>query len=123
MGSASITHTVGPEHTALAVRSGDVEVLGTPVLLAWCEEATCDALSLDPEQTSVGARVEIGHLIPSPVGTTIIANADMIARDGRLVTFRIEAVDTSGALVATGQIRRIVVDRDRFLARLRPVGD
>ncbi len=123
MGSASITHTVGPEHTALAVGSGDVEVLGTPVLLAWCEEASCDALSLDPEQTSVGARIEIDHLIPSPVGTTIVANADMIARDGRLVTFRVEAVDTHGALVASGQIRRIVVNRDRFLARVPHMGD
>ncbi len=123
MGSASVTHTVRPEHTALAVGSGDVEVLGTPVLLAWCEEATCEALSLDPGQTSVGARVELEHLIPSPVGTTIIANADVIARDGRLVTFRIEAVDTSGALVGSGQIRRIVVDRERFLSRVRPVGD
>ncbi|MFL6089563.1 MAG: thioesterase family protein [Aeromicrobium sp.] len=123
MGSASITHIVGPEHTALAVGSGDVDVLGTPVLLAWCEEATCDALSLDPEQTSVGARIEIDHLIPSPVGTTIIANADLIARDGRLVTFRVEAVDTHGALVASGQIRRIVVNRDRFLARVPHMGD
>jgi predicted thioesterase len=123
MGSASITHTVGPEHTARALRSGSVEVLATPILLAWCEEATCDALSLDPEQTSVGARVEIDHLIPSPVGTTIIASADMIARDGRLVTFRVEAVDTSGALVGSGQVRRIVVDRDRFLSRLKRVGD
>ena len=32
MGSASITHVVGPEHTAVAVGSGDVEVLATPVL-------------------------------------------------------------------------------------------
>jgi predicted thioesterase len=105
------------------VGSGDVDVLGTPVLLAWCEEATCDALSLEHGQTSVGARVEIEHLIPSPIGTTIIANADVIARDGRLVTFRVEAVDTSGALVGSGQIRRIVVDRDRFLARVPHVGD
>lgn len=123
MRSASIAHTVGPEHTAMAVGSGDVEVLGTPVLLAWCEEATCDALSLEHGQTSVGARVEIEHLIPSPIGTTIIANADLIAREGRLVTFRVEAVDGSGALVGSGQIRRIVVDRDRFLSRLRRVGD
>ena len=123
MGSASITHVVGPEHTAKAVGSGDVDVLATPILLAWCEEATCDALSLDPGQTSVGARVEIEHLIPSPIGTTVIANADMIARDGRLVTFRVEAVDASGALVGSGQIRRIVVNRDRFLARVPHVGD
>jgi predicted thioesterase len=123
MGSSSITHVVGPEDTAQAAGSGDVEVLATPTLLAWLEEATCDALSLDPEQTSVGARVELEHLIPSAVGTTIIANADLIDRDGRLVTFRVEAVDGDGALVGSGQVRRIVVDRERFLARVKPVGE
>ncbi len=123
MGGTSHTHVVGPEHTARAVGSGDLDVQGTPVLLAWCEQATCEALSLEPGQTSVGTRVEIEHLVASPIGATIIANADIVARDGRLVTFRVEAVDDAGALVGSGEVRRVVVDRDRFLARLRPVGD
>jgi len=115
----SVTHTVTPEHTARAVGSGDLEVLGTPVLLAWCEEATCAALPLDDDQTSVGTRVEIEHLAASPVGVTITTTADVIARDGRLVTFRVAAVDDAGTLVGTGEVRRVIVERDRFLARLR----
>lgn len=120
---ASITRVVGPEHTAIAVGSGDVEVFATPVLLAWCEEATCAALDLEPHQTSVGTRVEIEHLAASPVGATITATADVIARDGRLVQFRVHAVDGDGLLVGTGEVRRIVVDRERFLSRVKPVGD
>jgi predicted thioesterase len=120
---ASITRRVGREHTAPALGSGDVEVFATPMLLAWCEEATCAALSLGPEQTSVGTRVEIEHLVASPVGATITATAEIVARDGRMVTFRVEATDDSGALIGSGEVRRVVVDRDRFLARLRTVGD
>jgi fluoroacetyl-CoA thioesterase len=116
---ASITHVVGPEHAAPALGSGDVPVFATPMLVAWCEEATCAALPLEATQTSVGTRVSIEHLVASPVGATVTATAEIIARDGRLVTFRVEAVDDSGALIGSGEVRRVIVERDRFLARLR----
>lgn len=116
---ASVTHVVGPEHAAPALGSGDVAVFATPMLLAWCEEATCVALPLPPEQTSVGTRVSVDHLVASPVGATVTASAEIIARDGRMVTFRVEAVDDSGALIGTGEVRRVIVDRDRFMDRLR----
>lgn len=116
---ASVTHIVGTEHSAPALGSGDVPVFATPVLVAWCEEATCAALPLESDQTSVGTRVSIEHLVASPVGATVTATAEIIARDGRLVTFRVEAVDDSGALIGSGEVRRVIVDRDRFLGRLR----
>jgi predicted thioesterase len=114
-----VTHVIGPEHTARAVGSGDLEVLGTPVLLAWCEEATCAELDLADDQTSVGTRVSVEHLTASPIGAIVTATAEVIARDGRLVTFRVSAVDDEGTLIGTGEVRRVIVDRDRFLARLR----
>lgn len=122
-GSAEITHRVRPEDTARAVGSGDLEVLGTPVLLAWCEEATCAALDLHPGETSVGTRVELEHLAPSPVGTTVTASAEIIARDGRLVRFGVHAVDDTGALIGSGEVRRVIVDRERFLSRIAAVGE
>lgn len=122
MTDASVTHTVGPEHTARAVGSGDLDVLGTPVVLAWLEEATCAALVLEDSQTSVGTRVEVQHLVASAVGATITATASVIQRDGRLVIFDVAARDQNEVLVASGQVRRIVVDRARFLSRVPPVG-
>ena len=119
----TVTRTVGSEHTAKAVGSGDVEVFATPILLAWCEEATCAALELEPGQTSVGTRIAIEHLVASPVGTVITATAEVIARDGRLVTFGVHAVDDSGTLIGSGEVRRVVVDRERFLSRIAPVGE
>lgn len=116
-------HRVEHRHTAAAVGSGDLEVLGTPVLLAWLEAATCAALDLEADQTSVGTRVAVEHLAASPLGSRVTTQADVTARDGRLVTFAVAAHDERGTLVAHGEIRRVIVDRERFLARLHSPTD
>lgn len=123
METASITHTVSSADTARALGSGDLDVLATPRLLAWCEEATCAALDLSPAQTSVGTRIELEHLAASVVGTVVTATATVIYQDGRLLRFQIVAQDTAGTLLATGEVRRVIVDRERFLSRIAPVGD
>ncbi|NRQ50027.1 thioesterase family protein [Aeromicrobium stalagmiti] len=123
MESASVTHVVTDADTARALGSGDLDVLATPRVLAWLEEATCAALDLPPEQTSVGTRVEIEHLVASPVGATVTATATVVHTDGRLVRFQVVALDAAGALLASGEVRRVAVDRERFLSRITPVGD
>src|SRR3954451_17088311 len=110
MESARVTHTVTVADTARAVGSGDLDVLGTPVVLAWCEEATCAALELDATQNSVGTRVDLEHLAASPIGAEVTATANVIHTDGRLVRFQVAAHDAGGALLATGEIRRVIVD-------------
>lgn len=114
MDTASVTHTVSDSDTAIAVGSGDLPVLGTPVVLAWCEEATCAALELGPEQTSVGTRVDLEHLAASPVGAEVTATATVVHTDGRLVRFQVAALDSAGTLLATGEIRRVIVERERL---------
>ena len=42
---ATQEHVVAENDTAAAVGSGDLPVLGTPRLLAWCEAATCAAVA------------------------------------------------------------------------------
>ena len=123
METVSIKHTVNDVDTASAVGSGDLPVLGTPVVLAWCEEATCAALELAPAQTSVGTRVELEHLAACPVGTEVTATATVIHTDGRLVRLQVAAVDASSTLLASGGIRRVIVERERFMSRITPVGD
>lgn len=123
METASVTHTVTPDDTARALGSGDLEVLATPTVLAWCEEATCAALELDATETSVGTRVDLEHLAACPVGAEVTATATVIHTDGRLVRFQVVAHDQGGTLLGAGEIRRVVVDRERFLSRISPVGD
>ncbi|MET0953913.1 MAG: hotdog domain-containing protein [Aeromicrobium sp.] len=123
MDTAKVTHTVTAADTARALGSGDLDVLATPRVLAWCEEATCAALDLTAQQTSVGTRVELEHLAASPIGAVVTATATVVYSDGRLVRFQVSAQDSSGTLLASGEVRRVVVDRERFLSRIRPVGD
>jgi predicted thioesterase len=110
--------------TAIALGSGDVPVLATPRVLAWLEAATVEALaaSMAPGSTSVGTRVEIEHLMASPVGADVVASASVSYVDGRLVRFEVAAEhrigDAPAQVVATGRVTRVVVDRDRFLGRL-----
>lgn len=122
---ATLRFTVTGEDTAAAMGSGDLPVLATPRLLAWCEAATCAALdpTLPDGASSVGTRVELAHLAASPVGARLQVSASASYADGRLHRFRVAArhlgVDgTAGAVVGAGEITRVVVDSGRFLARL-----
>ncbi|HPU13108.1 MAG TPA: thioesterase [Aeromicrobium sp.] len=116
-------HVVGAEHTAVAVGSGDLEVLGTPVLIAWLEQATCAELELDQGLTSVGIEVHVNHVAPSAIGSTITANASITFNDGRNVDFDVSAYDQADTLVADGKVRRVIVNAERFISRLTSVGD
>jgi fluoroacetyl-CoA thioesterase len=124
--SATLQFEVTETDTAAAVGSGDLPVLGTPRLLAWCEAATCAAVadSLDASSSSVGTRVAIEHLAASPVGERVEVTASIAYVDGRLVRFSVAASHVAdGKVVGTGEVTRVVVDRDRFLARVSGAPD
>ena len=110
----ALRFTVTDDDTAVAVGSGSLPVLGTPRLLAWCEAATCAEIesALAAGETSVGTRIQLEHLAASPVGAEV---------DGRLHRFAVAARHTSdGKVVASGEVTRVVVDAERFLARISP---
>jgi fluoroacetyl-CoA thioesterase len=105
--------------TAAALGSGDVPVLATPRLIALMEAATVQVAEpyVGVGQTTVGTGVRIEHRRATPVGNSI----DIIATPphtvtGHRLTFGVQAVDSSGHVIATGEIDRVIVDRDGFLA-------
>jgi fluoroacetyl-CoA thioesterase len=123
MSEATLTFTVTDADTAIAVGSGSLPVLGTPRLLAWCEAATCAAIedSLADGATSVGTRVQLEHLLASPVGAEVEVTASTAYVDGRLHRFAVAARHTrDGKVVGTGEVTRVVVDATRFMARISP---
>jgi fluoroacetyl-CoA thioesterase len=113
-GTASLV--VSDVDTATALGSGDIDVLGTPRLIALCEAATVSALAdeLDDSVASVGMRIRVDHLQPTPVGAAVTAEAVLDKIDGRRLTFTVSVSDTGG-LVAAGKITRALVDRASFL--------
>jgi predicted thioesterase len=111
---------VAESDTAVALRSGDVPVLATPRLIALVEEASILALAaeLEPNETSVGMRVQLDHLQPTGVGSTVTAEATLERVEGRRLTFTV-TVDDDRGLVAAGKVTRVIVDRGKFLEKVR----
>ena len=90
--TASVTLVVDDADTALALRSGDVPVLGTPRVIALAEEASvagASATTLPEGRTTVGYQVQLAHLTPTPVGGTVVAEATLEQVEGRRLTFRV----------------------------------
>lgn len=117
--SGEATMIVGVDDTAIALGSGDVPVLGTPRIVALCEEATVASVAraLSADVTTVGTRVELTHLRPTPVGGRATAAALLAEVEGRRLTFEVSVSDDGGT-VAHGRVVRAVVDRARFLDSL-----
>ncbi|HKD98139.1 MAG TPA: hotdog domain-containing protein [Micromonosporaceae bacterium] len=116
--SARVELTVTDADTAQAVGSGDVPVLGTPRLVALAEAATvaATAAQLDRGSTTVGTRVELDHTAASAVGRRVTVLAVLSKVDGRRLVFDIVVRDGQEQ-VAEGRVERVVVDRQRFLAK------
>lgn len=111
---------VAYEDTAVALKSGEVPVLGTPRVIALVEEAALAAVSdqLPKGHTTVGMRVQVDHLAPTNVGSSVAAEATLEKVEGRRLTFTVSVSDHCG-LVAAGKVTRVVVETERFLEKAR----
>jgi fluoroacetyl-CoA thioesterase len=91
-------------------------VLATPRVVGLCEEASVIALAgqLPAGQTSVGHTVQLDHVAPAGIGTSVTAEATLQKVNGRRLTFTVSLNDQHG-LLAAGILTRVVVDVDRFL--------
>ncbi len=102
--------------TAPAMKSGSLEVLATPALVALLEEAACQALEehLEADQTTVGISINIRHLAPTPPGMKIKARAELLEVEGKKLHFQVEAEDEK-ELIGRGQHSRVIVPAASFL--------
>ncbi len=112
--------TVTECDTAEALGSGDVPVVGTPRLIALCEEACCRAIAgrLGQGRTSVASQVHFDHLAPVKVGGVVIAEATLKRIEGRRLIFTVSVrAKRDGSLVAAGRVVRVLVDTAKFMAK------
>lgn len=112
--------TVVVENTARRIGSGDLEVFATPALAALMENAAMSAVAgeLPDGSTTVGSELNISHVRPTGIGGEVAATATLTEVDGRRLTFKVEASDGEG-LVGEGVHVRFIVDRGRFMSKVR----
>jgi fluoroacetyl-CoA thioesterase len=134
---ASLRVVVSEADTAIEAGSGDVPALATPRLLALAEAACVAAVEpqLAGGMTSVGTAVSLEHRRASPVGAEVTVEAELTEVDGRRLVFSFIArharpgpddedgsADDEDLVAGAGTLERVVVDRDKFLARLGQPG-
>jgi fluoroacetyl-CoA thioesterase len=111
---------VAEEHTAPRVGSGKVHVLATPVMINLIEAAALSAIEhlLPPGHQSLGTLLNVRHTAATPVGMRVSATAEVIAVEGRLVRFHVEARDEKEQ-IGDGTHERVVVNVAKFDERVR----
>lgn len=111
--------TVSEAVTAMAVGSGDMPVLATPMMMALMENAAMLAVrdELPEGCTTVGGQLESSHLRPSKIGDVVRATAEVTKVDGKKIEFRVSA-HSGDSLLGEGTHLRFVVDREKFISKL-----
>ena len=111
--------TVQECDTAIVHKSGGLPVYATPAMIALMENAAMNAVAsaLAEGATTVGTMMKSSHIKASALGATITAEAELVAVDGRRLTFVVKAWDDKG-VIGEGEHERFIVDRERFLSKL-----
>jgi predicted thioesterase len=112
--------TVDATHSISFGSNGPPPVLSTPWLVWFLEHAALDAALpfLEPGEITVGTRVEVDHLAPTPLGAQVTCTARIVHSEGPVISFQLEAGD-GHETIARGLHKRRVVKVDRFAARVK----
>ena len=106
------------EDTAKEVGSGSLLVYATPCMVALMEGAACEAIqdALSDSQTTVGTELNIQHISATPVGLEVRAEAEVVAVEGKVITFEVKAFDEAGE-IGKGTHKRVIVNTQKFLEK------
>jgi len=115
--TGTVEAVVTEADTAARLGSGLVPVLGTPALVGLMECAAVQSLAgrLPPGRTSVGGRIDVRHLAPTPVGMRVGARAELSKVEGRRLVFHVEAWDEIER-IGEATHERFIVGVERFVA-------
>lgn len=113
-----IETTVTENNTAVAMGSGTLSVFATPAMIALIEETAWRSVVpyLEPGQATVGTRLDISHVSPTPLGMTVKCETELIEAVGRKLKFKAEVYDESG-LIGIGTHERFIITADKFQAK------
>lgn len=89
--------------------SGDLQVLSTPRLVAFMENTA----KLMLNEPSVGYKMNIKHLAPTPIGALVTIDCKIINHENRFYDFEITAFDCVEC-IATATHTRVIIDSDKF---------
>ena len=110
---------VEAKHIIDFAADGMPAVLATPWLVWFMEHTARRAMlpHLEPTESTVGTRVEIEHLAPTPLGQEVTCRAQVLRSEGSQFLFKLEAFDEQEK-IANGLHKLNIIDKARFAGRV-----
>ena len=118
---------VTEENSAERFAKPMVPAFATPMLVSLVDAAAINAVKdyLPEGYITVASKISITHLVPTPLGMTVTAEAVLVDLFQNRLTFEVTAFDEVGK-VGEGTVERYIIDLERFtrkmLERKRPQG-
>lgn len=113
-------YTVSDTNTAKFMGSGDLEVLATPSLVAFMENAAKTYLNtfLSDEFGSVGSNININHLAPTLVGKEITIQGEIaeVIKE-KVIIFSLEAFEEDNK-IGDASHTRVIINNKKFIDKL-----
>lgn len=110
--------TVTGNLTAAAVGSGTLNVYATPAMIALIEETAWKSVApyLEEGQSTVGTRLDVSHVAPTPLGMTVRCETELTEVDGRRLVFAVNVYDEAG-LIGKGTHEWFIIMSEKFQAK------
>ena len=113
-------YLVQEDNTAKNMGSGDLDVLATPSLVAFMENAAKNYLNifLTDELGSVGSNININHLAPTLVGKEITVQGKIteIIKE-KIIIFSLEAFEEDKK-IGDASHTRVIINNKKFIDKL-----
>lgn len=111
----SLERTVGNDMTARVMGSGTLDVFATPAMIALIEETAWRSVApyLEEGCATVGTRLDVMHVAPTPVGMKVRCDVELTEVDGRHLVFSVSVADECGE-IGRGTHERFIINEEKF---------
>ena len=114
-----IEREVTRDESAQTLGSGTLDVFGTPAMALRVEQACLELVDdyLEEGQTTVGVKLQLSHLAPTPLADKVRVKAEIIAIEKHIIEFKAMIWD-SAELIGEAKHKRAIIDIQRFQRRV-----
>lgn len=114
-GMSFTTELVVGEEQVTRHLGNDIALFATPAMINWMELSCVDFMRkyLPEGYDSVGAGIGVTHSAATPLGMKVKLTAEIIAVNGPIVDFKLEAWDEE-CKISEGTHKRAVIELEKF---------
>jgi len=115
-----MTITTTPEMGITHLGPDVPSMYSTPSMVSLIEAACVKLITryVDPGEQSVGSRIDVRHLAPTPIGKRVTATVRLREVNGRRLLFDVEVANEDGVKIGEGTHERALIEISRFAARV-----